>query len=62
MLSCISAVQVLLFHTNFLQEPGFEKFGARGGVWMTSGIIHHHGNVRPGLTAPQNFAGHLVAS
>eukprot|EP00891_Asterochloris_glomerata_P003962 jgi/Astpho2/3962/Aster-x1188 len=37
--------QVLLFHTNFLQEPGFEKFGARGGVWMTSGIIHHHSNL-----------------
>lgn len=40
-----SRLEVLLFHTNFLQEPGFEKFGARGGVWMTSGIIHHHGNL-----------------
>ena len=48
MLSCISSVQVLLFHTNFLQEPGFEDFGASNGVWVTGGIHNHH--VRPGLT------------
>ena len=58
MLSCVSAAQVLLFQTNFLEEPGFENSAAHSGVWMTGGMNHHHHshNVRPGLTALQSSA------
>ena len=69
MLSCISATQVLLFQTNFLEEPGFENFGARSAIWRTGGTNHHlnhlnhlNHHVRPGPTAPQSLASYFAAS